>query len=165
MCHTTDEIIIDRIALSLSTSAYLSSNCYLLFDIFVEPAIAVRSSQADARGSIQLGYDTDGSGSEKQDRDTEKPVVAARRQSVDIDNNGISLRSITYSKEKDLTDGDMTNQFKSEVATDHATSTPVRKKSFVALPNTTTWQQQSVNYQHADNNSKYSHYFWLRFNG
>lgn len=41
-------------------------------DVFaLEPAIAVRSSVVDARGTLQLGYDTD-SGSEKQDRETEK---------------------------------------------------------------------------------------------
>lgn len=43
----------------------------------VEPAVAVRSSIADARGTLQLGYDTD-SGSEKQDRETEK--YSMRRQ-------------------------------------------------------------------------------------
>lgn len=39
--------------------------------------MAVRSSIADARGTLQLGYDTD-SGSEKQDRETEK--YSMRRQ-------------------------------------------------------------------------------------
>lgn len=39
--------------------------------------MAVRSSIADARGTLQLGYDND-SGSEKQDRETEK--ITLRRQ-------------------------------------------------------------------------------------
>lgn len=47
------------------------------FVLFSEPAVAVRSSIADARGTLQLGYDTD-SGSEKQDRETEK--YSMRRQ-------------------------------------------------------------------------------------
>uniref|UniRef100_T1H2Y1 Uncharacterized protein n=1 Tax=Megaselia scalaris TaxID=36166 RepID=T1H2Y1_MEGSC len=53
--------------------------------ISAEPAIPLRSSIADARGTLQLGYDTD-SGSEKQDRETEKHM---RRQGS-IDN--VSIR-------------------------------------------------------------------------
>lgn len=37
----------------------------------VEQAVAVRSSIADARGTLQIGYEND-SESEKQDRETEK---------------------------------------------------------------------------------------------
>lgn len=115
----------------------------------------MRSSLADARGSIQFGYDTDGSGSEKQDRDTEKPPTPMRRQSQSGESTGASLRNITHSKDKDLTDGDMSNQFKSvPVAADHAVTPPVRKTSFATLPNTTTWQQQSVNYQSPDSHSE-----------
>lgn len=47
------------------------------FYISAEPVVAARSSIADARGTLQLGYDTD-SGSEKQDRETEKYSI--RRQ-------------------------------------------------------------------------------------
>lgn len=38
----------------------------------IEPSLPVRSSLADARGSIQLGYDSD---VEKEDRETEKPQL------------------------------------------------------------------------------------------
>lgn len=126
--------------------------CSLFF--ILEPAVAVRSTLADARGSIHFGYDTDGSGSEKQDRDTEKPPTPMRRQSQSGENNGVSLRNITHSKEKDSTDGDMSHQFKSAPSVDQTTVTPVRKTSFATLPNTTTWQQQSANYQHSESNSE-----------
>lgn len=62
----------------------------------VEPVTPVRSSLADARGSIQFGYDTDSSGNEKQDRDTEKPTPTLRRH------NSTNLHSTTSnSVEKD----------------------------------------------------------------
>lgn len=43
----------------------------------IEPAVAIRSSIADARGTLQLGYDND-SESEKQDRETEKSGTMRR---------------------------------------------------------------------------------------
>lgn len=43
-----------------------------------EPAVAVRSSIADARGTLQISYNEHDSGSEKQDRETEK--LTMRRQ-------------------------------------------------------------------------------------
>lgn len=98
---------------------------------FSEPAVALRSSIADARGSIQFDYD-DG---EKQDQDTEKPPTPARRKSQ-INDNGVNLHSIIHSKD-------------SKMERDSA-SPPVRKTSFATLPNTTTWQQQSANYQALD---------------
>lgn len=45
--------------------------------VVMEPAVAVRSSIADARGTLQIGFDSD---SEKQDKDTEK-TTALKRQS------------------------------------------------------------------------------------
>ncbi|XP_037947366.1 patronin isoform X4 [Teleopsis dalmanni] len=56
----------------------------------VEPAVAVRSSIADARGTLQIGYDTD-SGSEKQDRETEK--YSMRRQGS-VDNVTLSMANM-----------------------------------------------------------------------
>ena len=54
--------------------------CLLTYTlIFAEPAVALRSSVADARGTLQLGYDTD-SGSEKQDRETEKYSIRRRQE-------------------------------------------------------------------------------------
>lgn len=44
---------------------------------YTEPAVAVRSSIADARGTLQIGYDND-SESEKQDRETEKTATMRR---------------------------------------------------------------------------------------
>lgn len=62
----------------------------------IEPAVPVRSSMADARGSISFDYD-DTSNSEKQDFETEKqPPVPMRRRSQTAD-----LHS------KDITEGDI----------------------------------------------------------
>uniref|UniRef100_A0A1A9WN88 CKK domain-containing protein n=1 Tax=Glossina brevipalpis TaxID=37001 RepID=A0A1A9WN88_9MUSC len=47
----------------------------------IEPVAAVRSSIIDARGTLQLGYDTD-SGSEKQDHDTEKQQQQQQQQTL-----------------------------------------------------------------------------------
>jgi calmodulin-regulated spectrin-associated protein len=43
---------------------------------FGEPAVAIRSSITDARGTLQIGFDSD---SEKQDKETEKTNL--KRQS------------------------------------------------------------------------------------
>lgn len=78
-----------------------------------------------------------------------------RRQSQSGESTSASLRNITHSKDRDLIDGDMSNQFKSvTVDDDQAVSQPVRKTSFATLPNTTTWQQQSINFQSPDNHSE-----------
>ncbi|XP_058832170.1 patronin-like isoform X6 [Topomyia yanbarensis] len=113
----------------------------------VEPATPVRSSLADARGSIQFGYDTDSSGNEKQDRDTEKPVPTLRRH------NSTNLHS--SSVEKDIIDGDMSSNFSGGsggvVSVADVETTPRRKTSFATLPsNTTTWQQQAICVQKKD---------------
>ena len=112
----------------------------------VEQAMVVRSSLADARGSIQFGYDTD-SGTEKQDRDTEKTPV--RRT------NSNNVHSI----EKDNVDGDMTGNFGPTVLQgpeEHTTPTPQKRKtSFATLPaNTTTWQQQAIHVQKHEDHGK-----------
>lgn len=110
-------------------------------NIIAEPAVPVRSSMADARGSILFDYD-DTSNSEKQDHETEKqPPIPMRRKSQTID-----LHS------KDIIDGDITmsqQPVNINVAADDVAQ-PVRKTSFSTLPNTTTWQQQSVNFQKID---------------
>ncbi|XP_036333906.1 patronin isoform X5 [Rhagoletis pomonella] len=66
-----------------------------LSNVSVEPAVAVRSSIADARGTLQLGYDTD-SGSEKQDRETEKFLMKrhASTDNVNINASNTQLNSI-----------------------------------------------------------------------
>lgn len=124
-----------------------------------EPAVPVRSSMADARGSILFDYDDDvPTNTEKQDHETEKqPPVPMRRKSQTND-----LHS------KEILDGDITVQPQKQqqqpqqpqpqtantsiVSDDPAQ--PIRKTSFATLPNTTTWQQQSVNYQKLDHQSK-----------
>ncbi|XP_070069430.1 patronin isoform X37 [Drosophila takahashii] len=124
----------------------------------VEPAVAVRSSIADARGTLQLGYDTD-SGSEKQDRETEK--YSMRRQvSVDnvptvsshnLSNAGSPLpvaRHKQHSSDKDygsnsgvtMTPDTPYNDTRSTSGYDPE-STPVRKSSTSSMPaSPAAWQ-------------------------
>ncbi|XP_055596337.1 patronin-like isoform X5 [Uranotaenia lowii] len=117
----------------------------------VEPATPARSSLADARGSIQFGYDTDSSGNEKQDRDTEKPTPTLRRHN----STNLQQQQHSVSGDKDMLDGDLTGSGKHNsgpisVAEVAAESTPPRRKtSFATLPsgNTTTWQQQAISVQ------------------
>lgn len=70
--------------------------------------------------------------------------------------DNVSTRNVIHSKEKDMTDGDITQIHKnlaSKSIDDSAIDIPKRKTSFAAvLPNTTTWQQQSVNIQQLENN-------------
>ncbi|XP_062561634.1 patronin isoform X30 [Armigeres subalbatus] len=114
----------------------------------VEPVTPARSSIADARGSIQFGYDTDSSGNEKQDRDTEKPTPTLRRH------NSTNLHS-SGSAERDIIDGDMSSVgfgggggSAGPISVADVETTPRRKTSFATLPNnTTTWQQQAISVQ------------------
>lgn len=118
---------------------------------------------ADARGSIQFDYDMDVSNSEKQDYETEKPPTPARRKSQIVDsNNGVSLHNIIHSKDRS-SDNDVPMMPQTQIYTTStvddcaapAASPPIRKTSFATLPNnTTTWQQQSVNYQASDSHSE-----------
>uniref|UniRef100_A0A182TNJ1 Uncharacterized protein n=1 Tax=Anopheles melas TaxID=34690 RepID=A0A182TNJ1_9DIPT len=141
----------------------------------IEQVAPTRSSLADARGSIQFGYDTD-SGNEKQDRDTEKLPGSAggtlRRHnsttlhstsspmshSSDVSNNTGS-RAGSSSVERDLVDGDGTPTMGGSVGgiavaaaatVSDVELTPRRKTSFATLPNTTTWQQQAISVQKMD---------------
>ncbi|KPU76408.1 uncharacterized protein Dana_GF11779, isoform C [Drosophila ananassae] len=123
--------------------------------IVVEPAVAIRSSIADARGTLQLGYDTD-SGSEKQDRETEK--YSMRRQaSVDnvptvsshnLSNAGSPLptaRHKQHSIDKDYNNSSMMadggySDARSTSGYDPE-STPVRKSSTSSMPaSPAAWQ-------------------------
>ncbi|KAH8372727.1 hypothetical protein KR009_004053, partial [Drosophila setifemur] len=121
----------------------------------IEPAVAIRSSVADARGTLQLGYDTD-SGSEKQDRETEK--YSMRRQasvdnvptvSTQLSNAGSPLpvaRHKQHSIDKDynnsggmVVDGGY-NEARSTSGYDPE-STPVRKSSTSSMPaSPAAWQ-------------------------
>ncbi|XP_016976459.1 patronin isoform X5 [Drosophila rhopaloa] len=123
----------------------------------VEPAVAVRSSIADARGTLQLGYDTD-SGSEKQDRETEK--YSMRRQvSVDnvptvsshnLSNAGSPLpmaRHKQHSSDKDYSSNSNSGMMPEAYNDTRSTSgydpesTPVRKSSTSSMPaSPAAWQ-------------------------
>ncbi|XP_044752934.1 patronin isoform X8 [Coccinella septempunctata] len=136
------------------------------------PAVALRSSIQDAKGSIQFGYDDD----EKKDNGTEKFVL--RRQ---LSSDDIALRKMMNSNNsdkenliRDLVDGEVSNrmsfaevkkpnsgiqlvymqQDKEEDQIKSEQKKPSEKKtSFAALPsNQTTWQQQSSNQQRLDSN-------------
>ncbi|XP_017837894.1 patronin isoform X44 [Drosophila busckii] len=114
----------------------------------VEPAVAIRSSIADARGTLQLGYDTD-SGSEKQDRETEKYLMR-RQASVDnvpsvsghnLSNAGSPLpmaRNKQHSNDKDYS-AEHYNDARSSVY--DVETTPVRKSSTSSMPaSPAAWQ-------------------------
>ncbi|KAL3282263.1 hypothetical protein HHI36_005454 [Cryptolaemus montrouzieri] len=139
------------------------------------PAVAIRSSLQDAKGSIQLGYEDD----EKQDNETEKFVLKRQLSSDDI-----ALRKMVNSSNsdkenliKDLVDGEISNRISFADAKKQNSgiqlvymqqekddpeqnflkrenkNTSEKKTSFAALPsNQTTWQQQSNNQQHCESN-------------
>lgn len=90
------------------------------------PAVAVRSSLQDARGSLKIGYDDgDVEQPEKQDRDTEKiDGLADAGPSVGLDSNAGGI----VNAGEDLEANKKTTTFGAHV-------------------NTTTWQQQSVQMQ------------------
>ena len=50
----------------------------------IEPTLPVRSSLADARGTIQIGYDSDG---EKEDKETEKPKLKRQTSNTSSSNS------------------------------------------------------------------------------
>lgn len=128
----------------------------------IEPAIAIRSTIQDARGSIQLGYEND-SGSEKQDRETEKhwndqsPAVAnmiRRQMSVE---NLTNRNNVVQQQQSGLNDE---NEIIHNVQTIYSSpedGEDVRKKkvhSATGSGNQTTWQQQSANLQQSENNGR-----------
>lgn len=91
-----------------------------------EPAVAVRSSLQDARGTLQIGYDMDAEQPEKQDRETEKLASAGMRRQASVEN--MAMRNAA----EDLS---MVGNANKKIT------------SFATLPNTTTWQQQSIHHQ------------------
>lgn len=105
-----------------------------------EPAVAIRSTAADARGSIQIGFDSD---SEKQDRDTEKTTL--RRQGSNASSSNSSGIQHHVVKETD-------NEIKRKTATYNPLSNP--NASSMASTTTTTWQQQSINAHQYDDSRK-----------
>lgn len=83
----------------------------------IEPTLPVRSSLADARGTLVIGYESDG---EKEDKESEKPHLK-RQSSNTSSSNSSGVHQILEDKRK--------------------------MSSFASLAPaaTTTWQQQSVN--------------------
>lgn len=74
--------------------------------------------------------------------------------------DNVAPRKVTHSKEKDITDGDVTQSNRQHIPSSVEDDTSKRKKSFVNIPstnpNTTTWQQQSMNFQPMDNDGKFN---------
>ncbi|XP_023172492.2 patronin isoform X10 [Drosophila hydei] len=119
----------------------------------VEPAVAVRSSIADARGTLQLGYDTD-SGSEKQDRETEKYSMRRQASSTDnvptasahnLSNAGSPLPA--RNKQHSIDRGEYSNAEHYNDARSSGydpESTPVRKSSTSSMPaSPAAWQYET----------------------
>lgn len=135
--------------------------CFLLNSFFkyIEPAVAVRSSIADARGSISFNFEDDTQTKDKRDSEVEKPTPVRRTShSMDTTNNINSGNNKVHSK--DIDDDDITMQStttstNNDNGKNTITQQPIRKTSFVTLPNTTTWQEQSVSHQKNDLESKF----------
>jgi hypothetical protein len=83
--------------------------------VTIEPTLPARSSIADARGTLQIGYDSDG---EKEDRESEKPHL--KRQNSNTSSSNSSGIHQLEEKRKMQSFASLT-------------------------PSTTTWQQQSIN--------------------
>lgn len=82
----------------------------------IEPTLPARSSLADARGTLVIGYESDG---EKEDKESEKPHL--KRQSSNTSSSNSS--GILHLEEK----------------------RKMSSFASLAPSTTTTWQQQSVN--------------------
>lgn len=110
-----------------------------------EPNLPVRSSLKDSRSNIHIGYDSDGDGNEKQDRQ-EKESPRLNRQ---LSSDAISLRHVLTAS----TVGDqyrpIERSLEQERERDREPETRTEKRtSFAALPNTTTWQLQGSQNHH-----------------
>jgi len=85
-------------------------------NVAIEPTLPSRSSIADARGTLKIGYDD--SDGEKEDRETEKPQLKRQNSNTSSSNSS----GVHHVEEKR------------------------KLSSFASLtPSTTTWQQQSLN--------------------
>lgn len=83
--------------------------------VTIEPTLPARSSIADARGTLQIGYESDG---EKEDRESEKPHLK-RQNSNTSSSNSSGIHQLEEKRKM--------QSFAS------------------LAPSTTTWQQQSIN--------------------
>ncbi|XP_065368111.1 patronin isoform X14 [Calliphora vicina] len=107
----------------------------------IEHVVPVRSSIADARGTLQLGYDTD-SGSEKQDRDTEKQEPPLKRQ-TSYDN--VNFASSAQNKSNNAINSPQKHSTSPELVTDEPSRDPnatlTRKSSNASMHmKTPNWQ-------------------------
>ncbi|XP_046811046.1 patronin isoform X14 [Lucilia cuprina] len=106
----------------------------------IEHVVPVRSSIADARGTLQLGYDTD-SGSEKQDRDTEKQEPLKRQTSYD----NVNFASSAQNRSNNAINSPQKHSTSPELATDEPPRDPnatlTRKSSNASMHmKTPNWQ-------------------------
>lgn len=84
--------------------------------VTIEPTLPVRSSLADARGTIQLGYESDG---EKEDKESEKHHLKRQNSNTSSSNSS----GVQHLEEK----------------------RKMASFASMAAASTTTWQQQSMN--------------------
>ncbi|XP_037819379.1 patronin isoform X15 [Lucilia sericata] len=106
----------------------------------IEHVVPVRSSIADARGTLQLGYDTD-SGSEKQDRDTEKQEPLKRQTSYD----NVNFASSAQNRSNNAINSPQKHSTSPELASDEPPRDPnatlTRKSSNASMHmKTPNWQ-------------------------
>lgn len=102
-------------------------------NVAIEPALPVRSSLADARGSIQIGYESDG---EKEDKETEK--IQLKRQNSNTSSSNSSGIQLQLEEKRKMS-------------------------SFASLTpsTTTTWQQQSLVTNQVNETRKKCVYFFM----
>ncbi|CAH1117780.1 unnamed protein product [Phaedon cochleariae] len=136
--------------------------------------LPIRSTYQDARGSFQLGYDN--GCEEKQDNGTEKLKLKRQLSSDDITFRQIPLSLNKESLIRDLVDGEVKKMSFADLAKQklmadnqaiqtvymndkeeyqkpgHVNGNEKKTTTFAALPNTTTWQQQSVHSQQQGDN-------------
>lgn len=99
----------------------------------IEPTLPARSSIADARGTLVIGYESDG---EKEDKESEKPHLKRQNSNTSSSNSSGVLQ---------LEDKRKMSSFAS-----------------LAPSTTTTWQQQSVNAHQLNEMRKFTELFFSK---
>lgn len=97
-------------------------------NVAIEPTLPSRSSIADARGTIQLGYESD---AEKEDRETEKPQLKRQNSNTSSSNSS----GVLHIEEK------------RKMASFASLAS-----------STTTWQQQSMNATQSNDTSMFENF-------
>lgn len=143
----------------------------------------VRSTLQDARGSFQLGYDNgceksdDGSEKPKMRRQLSSDDISLRNLGSNMNKENLIRDLVDGEATKRMSFAELSKQKtvgenkgiqlvymndKEEFPSKSSflnklggtNGNPEKKTTFAALPNTTTWQQQSTNQQHAENNGE-----------